>query len=365
MRIGVLASGGGTNLQAIIDACAGGGIQGQVALVVSNNSAAGAFDRARKAGIPTLHASTATHPDPADLDGAILDALTESGVDLIALAGYMKKLGPMTLAAYKNKTVNIHPALLPDFGGRGMYGMAVHRAVIASGVEVTGPTVHLVTDEYDDGPILAQEEVPVLPGDTPESLQQRVLEVEHRVYPATIDAFDRGLIAIHEGSPDTVIRPLCITKDYDAAVSVIRSAFRTPAQRFNITRENCPTHPSFTDRNRLSEIRSKGGVFFGAYRQSRMIGCVAVEPSRDEAGTWYLEKLAVPPDYRLTGLGSLLLDHACRAAGSYGGERISIGLIDADEVLKGWYRRRGFSETGTRTFSHLPFTVCFMNREMT
>lgn len=363
MRIGVLASGGGTNLQSIIDACSNGGISGEVALVISNNSTAGALERAKKAGIATLHLSTVTHPEPAVLDRAVLEALTESGVELIALAGYMKKLGPMTLRAYRNKVLNIHPALLPGFGGQGMYGMEVHRAVIASGTKMTGPTVHLVTDAYDEGPILSQEEVPVRPEDTPESLQRRVLEVEHRLYPATISAFDRGIIAVYEGALDTVIRPLCITEDLDRAVTVIRTAFTTPAKQFHITDENCPSHPSFADRTSVLEITEKGGVIFGAYRNSVMTGCVAIEPSRERRDTWHLEKLAVPPDNRLTGIGSLLLDHACRAIRAYGGKSISAALIDADGALKSWYKRRRFTETGTRNFDHLPFTVCFMSKD--
>ena len=363
MRIGVLASGGGTNLQSIIDACSNGGISGRVALVISNNSAAGALERARNAGIETLHVSTVTHPEPAFLDRAVLEALTESGVDLIALAGYMKKLGAMTLRAYRNKVFNIHPALLPGFGGQGMYGMAVHRAVVASGAEVTGPTVHLVTEAYDEGPILSQEEVPVRSGDTPESLQKRVLEVEHRLYPATISAFDRGIIAVYEGALDTVIRPLCITEDFDGAATVIRTAFSTPAKQFHITSESCPSHPSFVDRAKLLEITNRGGIILGAYRNSLMTGCVAVEPSREKADTWHLEKLAVPPDNRLTGIGSLLLGHASKAVGAYGGRSVSISLIDADTVLKKWYKRRGFKESGTGKPDHLPFTVCFMNKD--
>ena len=363
MQIGVLASGGGTNLQSIIDACFAGEISGEVALVISNNSAAGALERAQCAGIPTLHLSKKTHPEPNALDSAMLEGLRNSGVELVTLAGYMKKIGPATLRAYKNKVLNIHPALLPDFGGQGMYGMSVHRAVLASGAVVTGPTVHVVNSEYDAGPVLAQEEVQVLAGDTGQSLQKRVLEAEHRLYPSTIEAFIHGQIAIYETLPDTAVCPLCIEKDFNRAVDVIRSAFRDPAERFNITKDNCPSHPSFTDTGKLNKIVAGGGIIFGAYTESRMVGCVAIEPS-GEIDTWYLEKLAVLPANSRSGLGSLLLDHACKAIGLHGGERVSIGMIDADSTLKAWYTKRGFEEFQTRDFPHLPFTVCFMKKDM-
>lgn len=362
MRIGVLASGGGSNLQSIIDACSDGRLSGEVGLVISNNSGSGALERARGANIPALHLSSKTHP--ADLDAAILDALRSHGIDYIALAGYMKKLQAKTLLAYQNRVFNIHPALLPRFGGEGMYGMEVHRAVIAAGAASSGPTVHLVNAEYDQGSILSQEEVAVLEGDDPESLQKRVLEVEHRIYPATLEAVSKGLIAIHGGSADLVVRPLSLLSDFDKAVKVVRSAFRTPAERFRITEDNCPSHPSFVVREKLCKVREDGGTFFGAYEKAEMAGCVAIEPSGDEEGTWYVEKLAVPPENRETGLGSLLLDHAVRGASVFGGRRISVALIDEDESLKNWYRKRGFTEAETRTFLHLPFTVCFMARNL-
>lgn len=174
MRLGVLASGAGTTLQAVLDARALGTFTGEVALVISNNSTSGALERARKHGIPTLHLSSVTHPDPVHLDQAIMDALTAHGVEVVFLAGYMKRLGPLTLARYAGRILNTHPALLPKFGGQGMYGMNVHRAVLAAGEAETGATVHLVESEYDTGPVIAQASVPVLPGDTAEGLAERV-----------------------------------------------------------------------------------------------------------------------------------------------------------------------------------------------
>jgi phosphoribosylglycinamide formyltransferase-1 len=192
LRLGIFASHGGTNLQAILDACAAGTISATPAVVVSNNSKSRALERARNSGIDTVHLSSATHPDPADLDKAILDALVGHAVDLVALAGYMKALGPNTVAHYRNRIVNVHPALLPRHGGTGLYGGRVHEAVLAAGDAETGVTVHLVDEEYDHGLTLAQAKVPVLPDDTIESLAARVLPVEHRLYVETIGRIASG-----------------------------------------------------------------------------------------------------------------------------------------------------------------------------
>ncbi len=198
-RLGFLASGRGSNLQAIIDACATGRIAARPVLVISNNRAAGALERAAAAGLATLHLSSATHPGPGALDAAIRDALAAHGVELVVLAGYMKKLGPLTVAAYAGRIVNIHPGLLPKYGGQGMYGMHVHEAVLAAGDRESGATVHLVDGEYDRGPILAQAHVPVLPGDTPETLAGRVLGVEHALYVATLARIADGRLSLPAG----------------------------------------------------------------------------------------------------------------------------------------------------------------------
>lgn len=178
-RIGVLASSRGTNFQAIIDACAAGRIPAQPVVAISNNSKALALERARRAGIAAVHLSSATHPDPAQLDLAIRDSLVEHGVDLVVTAGYMKKLGEQTLAAFRGCIINVHPSLLPKHGGQGMYGMNVHRAVIAAGDSMTGITIHQVDADYDTGAIIGQLSIPVLATDTPETLAARVLEREH------------------------------------------------------------------------------------------------------------------------------------------------------------------------------------------
>lgn len=196
MNIGFLASHGGSNMQAIIDACKAGRLSAVPVVVISNNGESRALERARNEGIPNYYLSGKTHPDPDSLDQAILDALILHRVDVVALAGYMKKLGPKTLAHFRGRILNIHPALLPKHGGKGMYGIRVHEAVIAAGETESGVTVHLVTEEYDRGPILAQVRVPVMPGDTPETLAERVLVQEHILYPATLQRIATGEIVL-------------------------------------------------------------------------------------------------------------------------------------------------------------------------
>ena len=153
-----------------------------------------ALQRARREGIPGYHLSGKTHPAAGALDDAILATLMEHGVDLVILAGYMKLLGPKTVAHFRGKALNIHPALLPKFGGRGLYGLAVHRAVLAAGEKVTGVTIHLADERFDHGPIVAQTQVPVLKGDTADSLSRRVLKREHQFYVETLARIERGEI---------------------------------------------------------------------------------------------------------------------------------------------------------------------------
>lgn len=181
MNLAVLASHEGTTLQAVLDACAHGAIAAQVTLVISNNADSGALRRARAAGVPTRHLSRATHPPADDLDRAICAALVASGADVVLLAGYMRKLGPRTLARFQGRVLNTHPALLPAFGGRGLYGLHVHRAVLAAGERRSGASVHLVDSGYDSGPVIARTEVPVEPGDTPERLAARVQRAEREL----------------------------------------------------------------------------------------------------------------------------------------------------------------------------------------
>jgi phosphoribosylglycinamide formyltransferase 1 len=196
LRIGFLASHGGSNFQAIVDACRDGRLDAVACVLISNNSTCGAMERARRAGIPAYHLSSQTHPEPDALDGAILKTMEAHSVNVVVLAGYMKKIGPKTRSRYRGRILNIHPALLPKFGGQGMYGLQVHAAVIAAGERVSGATVHVIDENYDTGPILAQREVPVLPNETPESLAERILPIEHQLYVETLQKISRGEIKL-------------------------------------------------------------------------------------------------------------------------------------------------------------------------
>ena len=191
-RLGFLASHGGSNMQAIIDICKDCNVKAVPCVVISNNGRSKALERARREGIPGFHISGCTHPESEALDRAICATLQEHRVDLVILAGYMKRLGQHTIFAYQGHILNIHPALLPKFGGQGLYGQRVHEAVLAAGEIETGVTVHIVNHEYDRGPIIAQCIVPILPGDAAETLAKRVLEKEHQLYPETIKRITNG-----------------------------------------------------------------------------------------------------------------------------------------------------------------------------
>jgi phosphoribosylglycinamide formyltransferase-1 len=196
VNLAFFASGRGSNMQAVFDACNSGRLEAKPCMVISNNSASEALARARREGIPAYHFSTATNPDPVQLDLAILSALQAHQTGLVILAGYMKKLGEKTLSAYQGRVINIHPALLPKYGGEGMYGVHVHEAVIASGDQETGVTIHLVDRDYDHGDILAQTRVPIFKGDTALSLAERVLEREHTFLVETLEHILEGKIVL-------------------------------------------------------------------------------------------------------------------------------------------------------------------------
>jgi phosphoribosylglycinamide formyltransferase 1 len=196
LRIGVLASGAGTTLQAVIDAAQSGRLPVQVAVVISNNSQAGAVARAQRHSIPWVHLSAKTHGDERRLDEAIRDTLAKNDARFVLLAGYMKKVGPATLRAFSGRVLNTHPALLPKHGGKGMYGSRVYAAVLASGDPVTGVSVHLVDSEYDTGRVLAQREVPVNPGDDVRSLSERVQRAEREFLVEVLGQIAEGAIAL-------------------------------------------------------------------------------------------------------------------------------------------------------------------------
>lgn len=195
ISLAIFASGAGTTAQAVIDACAQRRIDGEVVLVISNNAAAPVLERARAAAIPWRHLSAITHPDAAELEATMSEALAAAGATHVLLAGYMKKLSPALVEAYAGRIYNTHPALLPDYGGQGMYGDRVHAAVLADGRTRSGATVHLVTDEYDSGPIVGQVEVPVLAGDDVAALGERVRAAERELLVEVLAGVAAGVVA--------------------------------------------------------------------------------------------------------------------------------------------------------------------------
>ncbi|CAN5851745.1 phosphoribosylglycinamide formyltransferase [soil metagenome] len=191
IRIAVLASGRGSNLESLFEALANRA-DAAIVLVASDRAEAEALERARRRGVEAAIVL------PADGD-ELLELLEPARVDWVVLAGYLRRVPPAVVRRYRNRILNIHPALLPAHGGKGMYGERVHRAVLEAGEKRSGASVHLVDEEYDRGPIVAQEEVPVEPGDTPATLAARVLEVEHRLLPAVVVAAAEGRIRVGEG----------------------------------------------------------------------------------------------------------------------------------------------------------------------
>ena len=191
VRLAVFASGGGSNFGAILDAVGTGHLDARVVLLVADRPGTGAEDRARAAGVPVAVVPPSDFADEAAFGGALLAALRVHDADTVALAGYLRRVPAAVVRAFDGRIVNVHPALLPAFGGPGMYGRHVHAPVLAAGVFESGCTVHLVDEVYDRGPILAQVRVPVLPGDTPETLAARVLAEEHRLLPAVLATLAR------------------------------------------------------------------------------------------------------------------------------------------------------------------------------
>ena len=195
-RLGFLVSHRGTNMQAIIDSCRKGDLNAEPVAVVTNNESCQALQRARQQSIPSYVANTRVCADTnSSPDDYILQKLFEHQVELLVLAGYMKKIGASITSAFAGRIVNIHPSLLPKYGGKGMFGLHVHEAVLAAGDTETGVTIHLVDEEYDQGPVLAQAKVSVEPGDTPETLAARVLKTEHRLLIETLKGVLHGDIA--------------------------------------------------------------------------------------------------------------------------------------------------------------------------
>jgi formyltetrahydrofolate-dependent phosphoribosylglycinamide formyltransferase len=232
-RIAVLASGAGTNFQALLEHLdrLGSHRGGEVVLLVADRADAGALERARRHGVEAVVV------DAGD-DGCPLDsALRERAIDVVALAGYLRFVPVAVTRRLRGRIVNVHPALLPAFGGAGMYGVRVHRAVLDAGARVSGASVHFVNEAYDRGPIIAQWPVPVLPGDTPESLAARVLRVEHALFPRVVDALAAGRIALDDDDrvrglpPSRALDAFALVSESDDALADRIDALLPPAAR--------------------------------------------------------------------------------------------------------------------------------------
>ena len=193
-KIGVMASGGGSNFKAIIDRIGEGNLEAQCKFLITNNGGCGAVSHARSYGIPVFHISGKTHSDTAAYEAALLEVIDRYDIDLLILAGYMKALPVSLINRLPERILNIHPSLLPKYGGKGFWGIHVHEAVIAAHEKESGPTVHLVGEEIDKGRILAQTRVPVEEGDTPETLAARVLVQEHELYWRTIRDYAKQVL---------------------------------------------------------------------------------------------------------------------------------------------------------------------------
>jgi phosphoribosylglycinamide formyltransferase 1 len=200
LKIGFMASGGGSNFQAILDKVKDGSLTDvHVSFLITNNSKCGAVEKAKSSGIPVYHLSSVTHPALGELERAMVEVIRTSGIQLLVLAGYMKKIPDGVLALLPDRVINVHPALLPSFGGPGHWGHHVHEAVVAAGARVSGPTVHFVDGEYDHGKIIAQRAIPLESTDSPEMVAAKVLKQEHDLFWRVVQAFAQGQVRISEG----------------------------------------------------------------------------------------------------------------------------------------------------------------------
>ncbi len=198
LNVAVFGSGRGSNFAAIVNAMEEHRLSGvRIAVAISNNSGAGILEIARAHRIPAVHVSQKQYADGMQYNAALMHVLEKHAVDFIVLAGYMKRVPDELIRQYRNRIINIHPALLPKFGGAGMYGMRVHEAVIEAGEKYSGATVHLVDEEYDRGAIVLQERVAVTSNDTPESLAAKVLAIEHEILPLALRLFAEGKIVVN------------------------------------------------------------------------------------------------------------------------------------------------------------------------
>ncbi len=198
LRLGVLASHGGSSLRAIVAAIRAGELDAEARLVISNNADCPAVQFAKSEGLAWRHISATSAGGLDAADAAIAAALAQAGAELVVLSGYMRKLGPKTLARFNNRILNVHPALLPSYGGRGFYGRRVHEAVAAAGDLTSGASIHLVDSDYDTGPVIARQSVPLEPGDTAEAIERKVTAIEPALFVATLRRIAQGDIVLPE-----------------------------------------------------------------------------------------------------------------------------------------------------------------------
>ena len=347
MKIGVLASHEGTTLQAIIDACTAGALAATVVTVISNNRDAGALHRARAAGIGVHHLSSRTHSEAEALDAAICQALVEDEVDVVVLAGYMKKLGPQTLVRFRGRVLNTHPALLPKFGGTGMYGVRVHEAVLAAGEVKSGASVHLVDEDYDTGPVIAQAEVAVLEGDTPDRLGARVQERERALLVDVLARIADGRISL----PSLAL----VTPGPTAAGHITRPAIaplRRPDLDLGALLAESEQAGLQLVRRLVEEWASganrfdrPGEALFGAWVDGRVVGVCGlnVDPYTAEEHVGRVRHLYVLSAFRRRGVGRRLTAAVIEAArGRFGALRLRTGNPEAARV----YEAIGFRPSG-------------------
>jgi phosphoribosylglycinamide formyltransferase-1 len=347
MRIGVLASHEGTTLQAIIDACTAGALAATVVTVISNNRDAGALHRARAAGIRVHHLSSRTHSEGEALDAAICQALVEDEVDVVVLAGYMKKLGPQTLVRFRGRVLNTHPALLPKFGGKGMYGVRVHEAVFAAGEAKSGASVHLVDEHYDTGPVIAQAEVAVLEGDTPDRLGARVQERERALLVDVLARIADGRISLPSlarVTPDPTTAEHVTTP----AISPLRrpdldlGALLAESEQAGLRFVRRLVEEWASGANRFDR---PGEELFGAWVDGRVVGVCGlnVDPYTAEEGVGRVRHLYVLSAFRRRGVGRRLIAAVIEAArGRFGALRLRTGNPEAARV----YEAIGFQPSG-------------------
>lgn len=196
LKIGVLISGSGTNLQSLIDNVENGQIDGKITVVISNKIDAYGLERARQHNIKTVFVDQKNYQDSEIYNEEVIKELKSNGVELVVLAGYLKILSHNFIETYRNRIINIHPSLIPSFCGKGYYGLKVHEAAVSYGVKISGATVHFVDEEADSGPIIIQETVKVDYKDTPEKLQKKVLKIEHKILPQAVKLFCEGRLDV-------------------------------------------------------------------------------------------------------------------------------------------------------------------------